>query len=38
MSIFGWIAIGIIAFNVLFFTPLIIRHLWEESHEKRSRS
>ena len=34
MSILGWIVIGIIAGNVVFFTPLIARHIWEEKHEK----
>jgi hypothetical protein len=37
MDVLGWIVIIILAVNFLFFTPMIIRHLWEERHEN-SRS
>lgn len=38
MSWLGWIGIGILAGNVLFFTPLIVKHILEECHDKRKRS
>jgi len=38
MSVLGWIVIIILAVDFLFFTPMVIRHLWEERHENRGSS